>query len=41
LLMVCGVPGISREVLHSAAEVAVDYVKRFCGGEAGLAEWFR
>jgi len=33
LLLVCGVPGISEERLSLAAQVAVEYVTKFCGGE--------
>jgi DNA/RNA-binding domain of Phe-tRNA-synthetase-like protein len=32
--LVCGVPGISNEALHEAAEVAANFVTRFCGGSA-------
>lgn len=34
VLLICGVPGIEWDVLANAGEVAVDYVTRFCGGEA-------
>lgn len=33
LLLVCGVPGIGREILQDALKTAVDYITRFCGGE--------
>ncbi len=32
LLMVCGVPGISKERLNNAKNMAIEYVTRFCGG---------
>lgn len=32
LLLVCGVPNIGQSILTEAGHVAVDYVKRFCGG---------
>ncbi len=34
-LLVCGVPGISLKELEEAERLAVDYIIRFCGGEAG------
>lgn len=34
VLLICGVPGIEWDVLANAGEVAVDYLTRFCGGEA-------
>jgi len=33
LLLVCGVPGITMDVLARAATVAVEYITRFCDGE--------
>ena len=33
LLLVCGVPGIGEEILQNAAQVALEFVTRFCGGE--------
>ena len=33
LLLVCGVPGIEKETLRNAAQVALEYVTSFCGGE--------
>jgi len=33
-LLICGVPGIEWDALAKAGEVAVDYVTRFCSGEA-------
>lgn len=36
LLLICGAPGISEEVLEDAARVTTDYVTRFCGGEGRL-----
>ena len=35
-LLVCGVPGISEETLLDAARVAIEYVTKFCGGEARM-----
>lgn len=32
LLLACGVPGLSGELLEAAGQLAVDYIKRFCGG---------
>ena len=32
LLMVCGVPGISKEDLVNAADIATEYITRFCNG---------
>ena len=37
LLLICGVPGISEEVLRNAACVAIEFITRFCGGE-GIIE---
>jgi DNA/RNA-binding domain of Phe-tRNA-synthetase-like protein len=34
LLLVCGVPGISEEALRNAAQVATEYICKFCGGTA-------
>ncbi len=36
LLLVCGVPGIREETLQKAAQVALDYITRFCDGEARI-----
>jgi len=36
LLMVCGVPGIGREELINAAEIATEYVMKFCDGIKNL-----
>jgi DNA/RNA-binding domain of Phe-tRNA-synthetase-like protein len=36
LLLVCGVPGIDKEILMNAGETAVEFVTRFCGGEGVL-----
>jgi len=33
VLLVCGVPGIGEETLQKAAQVAVEYITRFCNGE--------
>lgn len=38
LLLICGVPGIRWDILAEAGEVAIEYVTRFCGGEA-RREW--
>jgi len=32
LLMICGVPGIREENLLEAAQIAIEYITRFCGG---------
>jgi DNA/RNA-binding domain of Phe-tRNA-synthetase-like protein len=34
-VVVCGVPGIPKRDLENASQVAVEYIKRFCGGEKG------
>jgi len=36
LLLVCGVPGITMDVLARAATVAVEYITRFCDGEGKI-----
>ncbi|MDH4221464.1 MAG: phenylalanine--tRNA ligase beta subunit-related protein [Candidatus Bathyarchaeota archaeon] len=36
MLLVCGVPGIAEETLQNAAQVALDYITRFCGGEGKI-----
>jgi DNA/RNA-binding domain of Phe-tRNA-synthetase-like protein len=33
MLLVCGVPGIEEETLQNAAQVALEYITRFCGRE--------
>ena len=38
LLLICGVPEIRWDTLVEAGEVAIEYVTRFCGGEA-RREW--
>jgi len=35
VLMVCGVPGIREETLRNAERVTIEYITRFCGGQAG------
>lgn len=35
-LLVCGVPGIGEEKLQEAAQVLLEYVTRFCGGEGKM-----
>ncbi|MCP8308390.1 MAG: hypothetical protein H3Z52_06570 [archaeon] len=32
LLMICGVPGISKESLIDAKNIAIEYITKFCGG---------
>ncbi|MCP8310944.1 MAG: hypothetical protein L6N94_05545 [Candidatus Methylarchaceae archaeon HK01M] len=32
LLMICGVPGISKEELIDTSDIAVEYITKFCGG---------
>ena len=32
-VVVCGVPGIPKQDLENASQVAIDYIIRFCGGE--------
>ncbi|MFQ5820747.1 MAG: B3/4 domain-containing protein [Candidatus Heimdallarchaeota archaeon] len=32
LLLICGVPGIEDQKLKEAAQVTIEYIKRFCGG---------
>jgi DNA/RNA-binding domain of Phe-tRNA-synthetase-like protein len=32
-IVVCGVPGISKEMLENASKVTLEYVTRFCSGE--------
>ncbi|MEM1531179.1 MAG: hypothetical protein QXL20_06215, partial [Candidatus Bathyarchaeia archaeon] len=32
LLIFCGVPGISLEMLHDAMDMAIKIITRFCGG---------
>jgi len=36
LLLVCGVPGITKDALAGAATVAIEYITRFCGGEGTI-----
>jgi len=38
LLLICGVPGISEELLRNAAHVAMELITRFCGGEGRVIE---
>jgi DNA/RNA-binding domain of Phe-tRNA-synthetase-like protein len=33
ILLICGAPGISEDVLKSAAQTTTSYITRFCGGE--------
>jgi len=32
-IVVCGVPGITEEVLESASDLTLEYITRFCSGE--------
>jgi DNA/RNA-binding domain of Phe-tRNA-synthetase-like protein len=32
-IIVCGVPGISKEMLENASDVTLDYITRFCNGK--------
>jgi DNA/RNA-binding domain of Phe-tRNA-synthetase-like protein len=36
MLLVCGVPGIGEETLQKAAQVALEYITSFCGGEGRI-----
>jgi len=36
ILLVCGVPTIGKETLQNAAQVALEYITRFCGGEGKI-----
>ena len=36
MLLVCGVPDIGEETLQNAAQVALDYITRFCDGESKM-----
>jgi len=36
LLLVCGVPGITMNMLAGAATIAIEYITRFCGGEGRI-----
>lgn len=36
VLLVCGVPGIGEEKLQKAAQVALEYIIRFCDGEGSI-----
>ena len=36
LLLVCGVPGITMDMLAQAATVAIEYITRFCGSEGKI-----
>ena len=35
-VVVCGVPGIPKQELEKASDVALEYVTRFCGGKKGV-----
>ena len=36
MVVVCGVPGIPKQELEKASDVALEYVTRFCGGKKGV-----
>jgi DNA/RNA-binding domain of Phe-tRNA-synthetase-like protein len=36
MLLVCGVPGIGEVTLQNAAQVALEYITSFCGGEGRI-----
>jgi len=36
MVVVCGVPGIPKQELEKASDVALEYVTRFCGGTKGV-----
>lgn len=36
MIVVCGVPGIPKQELEKASDVALEYVARFCGGTKGV-----
>jgi len=36
LLLVCGVPGITMDMLAGAATIAIEYITRFCGGKGRI-----
>jgi len=36
LLLVCGVPGITKDMLAQAASLAIEYITRFCDGEGRI-----
>jgi DNA/RNA-binding domain of Phe-tRNA-synthetase-like protein len=36
LMVVCGVPGIAKQELEKASDVALEYVTRFCDGTKGV-----
>jgi DNA/RNA-binding domain of Phe-tRNA-synthetase-like protein len=36
MIVVCGVPGIPKQELEKASDVALEYVTRFCGGTKGV-----
>jgi DNA/RNA-binding domain of Phe-tRNA-synthetase-like protein len=40
MLISCGVPGIEKQKLVEAAQLAGEYVKRFCGGSTSSIEIF-
>ncbi|MBN1784881.1 MAG: hypothetical protein JW815_04020 [Candidatus Bathyarchaeota archaeon] len=35
-VVVCGVPGVNKQELEKASDVALEYVTRFCGGTKGV-----
>ncbi|HSQ53256.1 MAG TPA: phenylalanine--tRNA ligase beta subunit-related protein [Acidobacteriota bacterium] len=36
MMVVCGVPGVHKQELEKASDVAQEYVTRFCGGTKGV-----
>lgn len=36
LLLICGAPEIDEKILNRTAQVAIEYVTRFCGGEGKI-----
>jgi len=38
MLLVCGVPGISENILAEAGRIAVKFVTEFCGGKGRISE---
>jgi DNA/RNA-binding domain of Phe-tRNA-synthetase-like protein len=36
MMLVCGVPGIPKQDLEKASQLALEYITRFCGGTEGV-----
>ncbi len=36
ILLICGAPGIDEEALKRAAQITVEYITKFCGGEGRI-----